>query len=275
MTIRSERLQRALLFAASRVVPAAWREEWLAEWLTELWYARDENPARAGGFCRGAVDDALWIRRNTPLPRGCGPLLIDARQDFPAPPPLAESRFPESPAACIALLGFFAAAAATLALCFRGTGSLPPGMERGFLLLLPVAFAILPVTTTFSLGEYPSNPHWPRRWIFLAAKLALIFAAIVFGVIDLSRIGSPWCTQAGFWGAFWGSHMAMRWAFADQRARCPVCLRRLANPVRMGNSSRILLEWNGTELLCPRGHGLLHVPERPAIWFTKQRWMRM
>jgi hypothetical protein len=33
------------------------------------------------------------------------------------------------------------------------------------------------------------------------------------------------------------------------------------------------LEWNGTELMCLKGHGLLHVPDSPAIWFSKQRWL--
>jgi hypothetical protein len=273
MTIRSERLQRALLVAASRLVPAARREEWLAEWLTELWYARDESPAHAGGFCAGAFRDALWIRRNAPLPRASGPLLIDARSDFPAPPPPAESRFPESPVTCLALLGFFAAVAGTLAL-YRYGPPLPPGAGRGFLILFSASFAILRGTTTLSLGEYPSNRHWLRRWVFFVAKLTLIVSSAVLSAIAVSSLGERWL-GAGIWGVFWGTHMSVRWAFADQRARCPVCLRRLANPVRMGNSSRILLEWNGTELLCPRGHGLLHVPERPAIWFDKQRWLQM
>jgi hypothetical protein len=93
---------------------------------------------------------------------------------------------------------------------------------------------------------------------------------------DGSRIPrSPWWLQAGIWITFWASYLSTRWALADQRARCPVCLRRLAHPVRMGNASRILLEWNGTELICTRGHGLLHVPDSPAIWFSKQRWLRM
>ncbi len=49
----------------------------------------------------------------------------------------------------------------------------------------------------------------------------------------------------------------------------------LANPVRIGESSRILLEWHGTELMCLRGHGLLYVPEWPAIWSARQSWMAL
>ena len=47
----------------------------------------------------------------------------------------------------------------------------------------------------------------------------------------------------------------------------------LANPVRIGESSRILLAWHGTELMCLRGHGMLYVPEWPAIWSRRQRWL--
>ena len=71
------------------------------------------------------------------------------------------------------------------------------------------------------------------------------------------------------------SFLAARWIIADQRNRCPVCLRLLAHPVRIGESSRILLEWHGTELMCDRGHGLLYVPEWPAIWSARQRWMQL
>jgi hypothetical protein len=33
-----------------------------------------------------------------------------------------------------------------------------------------------------------------------------------------------------------------------------------------------VLEWNCTELMCLRGHGLLYVPESPTSWFRAQRW---
>ncbi len=37
--------------------------------------------------------------------------------------------------------------------------------------------------------------------------------------------------------------------------------------------SRTFLAWNGTELICVGGHGLLHVPEMPTSWFSTQRWL--
>ena len=54
-----------------------------------------------------------------------------------------------------------------------------------------------------------------------------------------------------------------RWALADQRQRCPVCLRRVTHPARVGLASRTFLGWNGTEMMCMGGHTLLHVPSLP------------
>jgi hypothetical protein len=137
--------------------------------------------------------------------------------------------------------------------------------------LLLMGALLVPVTTFFSLGDYPSRRSGPRRWMFLAAKIALILPTTLFGALDLASIGPHFLPFVAQFLLFsWV--FALRWALTDQRRRCPVCLRLLANPVRIGQSSRMLLEWHGTELMCLRGHGLLHVPDRPAIWFTHQRW---
>jgi hypothetical protein len=114
----------------------------------------------------------------------------------------------------------------------------------------------------------------PRRGLFLAAKALLVLPIVMFGSLDLATVVSS-LTPIYVDLAFFGSMFALRWINADQRKRCPVCLRLLANPVRIGESSRILLEWHGTELMCLRGHGLLYVPEWPAIWSGRQRWMNL
>jgi hypothetical protein len=114
----------------------------------------------------------------------------------------------------------------------------------------------------------------PRRGIFLAAKTLLVLPIVMFGSLDLTSLGRS-VSPLYFDALLFGSLFAMRWINADQRKRCPVCLRLLANPVRIGESSRILLEWHGTELMCLRGHGLLYVPEWPAIWSGRQRWMHL
>jgi hypothetical protein len=68
---------------------------------------------------------------------------------------------------------------------------------------------------------------------------------------------------------------ALRWVVMDQRRRCPVCLRLLTNPVRIGSASQTFLEWYGTESTCSRGHGLLHVPEISASYNSTEQWLRL
>jgi hypothetical protein len=48
----------------------------------------------------------------------------------------------------------------------------------------------------------------------------------------------------------------------------------LTNPTSIGEPSRTLLEWYGTELICGRGHGLLHVPEIRNS-YSEQRWLHL
>ena len=59
----------------------------------------------------------------------------------------------------------------------------------------------------------------------------------------------------------------------QQRQRCPVCLRRVTHPARVGLASRTFLGWNGTEMVCLGGHTLLHVPSLPTSWFGAPRWL--
>jgi hypothetical protein len=63
------------------------------------------------------------------------------------------------------------------------------------------------------------------------------------------------------------------WGLADQHHRCPVCLRRLVMPVRIGSWSSVF-EPVSTEWLCDTGHGLLSMSEtetgRPDCWTTLQ-----
>jgi hypothetical protein len=71
----------------------------------------------------------------------------------------------------------------------------------------------------------------------------------------------------------WGCAFAFRWVLRDQRKRCPVCLRLLTNPVRVGQRAGWFLEWNCTELMCLRGHGMLYIPENPTSWFGAPLWL--
>jgi hypothetical protein len=152
-----------------------------------------------------------------------------------------------------------------------------------FLFTLLLACLALPATTPLPLGEYPRERNHPpsgtrcRRWFFLAAKLSLIFPVVYFSSLDLAYAGLPVDSPAAQYTqlvtSFFGFLFALRWALQDQRRRCPVCLRLLTNPARVGQASQNFLAWNGTELICSVGHGLLHIPELPTSWFSTQRWL--
>jgi hypothetical protein len=67
--------------------------------------------------------------------------------------------------------------------------------------------------------------------------------------------------------------IGIRWALIDQEKRCRTCLRLLSNPTRIGPPSRNLLDWNGTELVCAGGHGLLRIPEMEGSWCWYDAWI--
>ncbi len=241
-------LDRGMLATAARLVPRDERSEWLAEWSAELWYLRHSEGPPCGPvrFCLGAFRDAASIR----LPR-----------------PGHRAELFRSPVACLSVLATLACAAFLLSMESAAVKELigrQPLAMNGFMLVL--AMAILPVAASLSV---PSKPL--RGWLLLAAKLTLITPAVFFGVFDLAPlIGAvqPHATLIGYVFAF-------RWALNDQRRRCPECLRLCGNPVRIGHPSYVLLDWYGTEFICPEGHGLLHVPQLSKASFSPQRWLRL
>jgi hypothetical protein len=140
-----------------------------------------------------------------------------------------------------------------------------------FVFLTLVACALLPVATSWSLGELPAQANRHRG--FFLMKLSLILVIAYCGAAHLS------CVKTGQTGSPFLLHvylpiyiLALRWVIHDQRRRCPVCLRLLGNAASIGESSRIFLDRNITELVCARGHGLMHIPETPTSWFAVQRW---
>jgi hypothetical protein len=137
--------------------------------------------------------------------------------------------------------------------------------------MLLVAVLILPATISLHLGDYPVSRYAPplkirlRRWVFLPLKLALLTIIVFFGIHDLAALTG---TNIQPHGLLVGYVLAFRWALSDQRKRCPVCLRLVTSPTRIGSSSQMFLDWYGTELVCPRGHGLLQIPEIRVSYST-------
>lgn len=150
-----------------------------------------------------------------------------------------------------------------------------------FLFTAILALLALPATTSLRLGEYGSayaghhSGKRMRRWLFLGAKFSLALALIFFITLDLDCLLTRMHGGAAGLFSFPACLAAFRWILRDQRQRCPVCLRLLRNPARVGQPSRVFLAWNGTEMMCADGHGLLHVPELPTSWFSTQRWLSL
>jgi hypothetical protein len=147
------------------------------------------------------------------------------------------------------------------------------GVAWAVLMCFTFACVMLRAMISHPPGGHPRKIG-PRRGLFLAAKTLLILPIVIFGSLDLGSFGKS-ISPIFIHFAFMCSLIAARWILADQRKRCPVCLGLLANPVRIGESSHILLEWHGTELMCLRGHGMLYVPEWPPIWTGRQRWLEL
>lgn len=251
------RVCHAILLAAALLVPGAEREEWLTEWTSELWYLRRDGGASTAKFCFGSFRDAWWLRRNRVSAECKGRPWL------------------RSPGRCIAVLLALAFVACSIAgfMPFRS-----PYYEGDFLFgqlfVLGMALLLLQIGAPFAWTEYAfATGGRTRWWIFFGLKAVLILTIVFFGTLDLGRIVAPagllpHATLIGYVSGF-------RWVLRDQHRRCPVCLRLLTNPVRIGEASHMLLDWYGTELICAKGHGLLHVPEIPTSSYSGQRWQRL
>lgn len=158
------------------------------------------------------------------------------------------------------------------------------GGPRGvFLFAIFLACLSLPATTSLPLGEYPRNAsEMPlatrlRRWSFLAGKFALLLPMVYFISLDLAHLRASFDPDLSVYiqlaSSFSLCLVGLRWTLRDQRKRCPLCLGKLTHEARVGEPSRNFLGWNGVELICVEGHGLLHVPEIQTSWFSTQRWL--
>jgi hypothetical protein len=257
-------LQHAILRVAALLAPVDRRAEWLDEWHSELWYI---DPRGATLFCMGAFPDALWLRRNN--------LSRIKRTGVRL----------ESPLSCLALLASLATVSILIAMTVR-VPDLPPGpfppqraSDLAGACSMMLLFSALLLPGTLRVWRAPANRHpmsWPsrlRRGLFLALKIALLQPMMLCGfIVELMMGQLGGFASLGFDAAV---ILALRWIIMDQQRRCPVCLRLLTAPVRIGTPSRTFLEWYGTESTCSRGHGLLHISEMSSGYSEKPQWLRL
>lgn len=264
--MNGRKLPSTILRAASLITPRHARAEWLKEWCSELWYAPQ---GAALLFCMGAFRDALWVRCNT-------------AKSGKHSPSQATRHFQESPLWCLAVLAVMAAASLFLAVHLTTieaavasfdlrTRDLPGiclGMFFFSSLLLPPAAAVALVQT-----DHPSLSWLSRlrRCIFLILKIALV-QPIMVGAFVLTVSIQPVAPLAPA-GFIMASVFAFRWILADQQQRCPVCLRLLEEPVRVGTPSKTFLEWYRAESMCVQGHGLLLVSEISTTYAHRAQWL--
>ncbi len=131
------------------------------------------------------------------------------------------------------------------------------------------------------VGEAPLT-RWQRFrwWAFFAAKCSLMLAAMFLAASALADFLSmyltgsmyPMADELAVWLFLILSIVGLSWAIHDQQKRCRVCLRRLGMAVEIGRPGCVLLNWAGTELVCPEGHGVLYLPESQANWLERDRW---
>jgi hypothetical protein len=260
--MKREWLQYTILRGAALLAPADQRSEWLQEWRSELWYV----PRReATLFCLGAFRDALWLRRNNMSP------VKRTRMHL------------ESPLSCLAFLATLGAVGIFIAVCLSGplkqislySDLRARDLPAGCMAMLTFSCLLLP--GTLAVWRTPANrlpTPWQsklRRGIFLALKIALVQPIMLCGLMFWILI-APVAIFAPL-GMCATLIAALRWVITDQQRRCPVCLRLLTKPVRIGTPSKTFLEWYGAESTCSRGHGLLHVSEISGSYSRKAQWL--
>jgi hypothetical protein len=262
--MKSQWLPYAILRTASLLAPGDQRAEWLDGWHSELWYIPRRGATR---FCLGAFPDALWLRRNNLSPVKQTGIRL------------------ESPLACLAFLATLAAVSLLIAVRLPAPDTMTRSPHLGFLNLLEGCIAMLMMSVlilpAIRLAMGPSADRCPMPWrsklrrgIFLALKIALVQPVMLWGFFVMVWIGpvAPVAPQLAI-SVYW--FLAFRWVLIDQQRRCPVCLRLLTDPIRIGSASRTFLEWYGAESTCSRGHGLLHISETPASYSAKPEWLRL
>jgi len=257
------RFDRALLCAVQIIVPIDARSEWLRTWHAEIWHMRHLKSHRLNGLSVGLTCDALWLRTDSWRRAYTGTVSL-----------------------CLATLAFLCVVATLIMVILTGSW---PGAAIYLGIRLPHFIAGSPLLVVVVYAEFTmSNPRhtehgsaskfrfWFKRKLFLFAKTALLLllgfllSADLFQTLHASFPITSDLMQIFVFVVL--SLLGLRWSFLDQQTRCKQCLRALTTPARVGRPSHNLLEWNGTELLCPDGHGHLSVPEMETSWCQSSRW---
>ena len=265
---------RNLLRIVKRVVPSTEREEWSRNWQAELWHMHHRDRNRRShtlgvslgvtiDFSIGLTRDALWLRTDT------------WRRSFSGTASL-----------CLATLLGLCLLSTLIALALSGSWhSLSPYLNNQFnqsLFATPLVLFVAFATSSRShIEESPASKTlcWIKRQLFFMAKMSQVLFLAFLLSSDISQpIHTPFPNTADFFQLLCFVIfvlVGLRWALRDQEERCKECLHSLTTPARVGRPSHNLLEWNGTELNCKQGHGLLSVPEIETSWCQSSQWVNL
>ncbi len=254
-----------LVQMVGRLVPYAERTEWWRSWHAELWHAhhhrRYRNTFTIADLLIGVAADALWIRAES-----------------------WKRRLRGTASLCLmTLLSSSMLALMIGAVMSAGWKHLEGYIGRhlscslvGSVLVVFVAFATSPPKPQDRSSSHTVNVLLTRR-LFFGFKVLLVLLLAFLLSVDLSiTLHRELPNTADLFQVLDFVVLALvglRWALQDQELRCKRCLRVLNTPARVGRPSRNLLEWNGTELRCEWGHGLLSVPEMETSWGGSSRWI--
>ena len=257
MTLSARWLEDRALQAGRLLVPADLRAEWLRSWQAELWYERRRG---RNDLSLGLLRDALWLRFDRWRQALMGTALL-----------------------CLLLLLVLAGAAALPVTAFVLEGSLPRNLPIQLLPRFAIASGLtlfVSYATSFATVSESHSGHG-RRWLrtstFHTAKVLLLLLAAALLSTDvclpLEMYASFAAMPLELLAFVFLTLLGLRWNFLDSQARCKQCLRCLAPPQRVGRPSWNFLDYNGTELACLDGHGLLTVPELETSWCRSSAWV--
>jgi hypothetical protein len=272
---------RALIRAASWIVPARARTAWLANRYAELfdwWYLVERGePVGHGGaeLCRLAWADALNERFGG----------VDLRHHLRAPMVV-----PIAAAASLLVLALvshgFSVTRQVLEIARDMHVNPRPGQydgrgDRLMVYAFPLALALTTALTVFAIGCVSLRGRGWRYWAFLALKA---ISVVTIGPLMWIEVGTmarhlftamPGRGLAGLASVILlivAMGRAMIWCVADQRRRCRTCLRRMVLPVSVGSWAS-QFEPSATEMLCEQGHGALALSD--AETNVQDRWTRL
>lgn len=263
-------------------IPRDERAEWIRTWSSELWYVDQEScdPAETWRFMSGVLRDALEARASV--------ISIAGREHT------------DSPFCCIGKL------LVLLILAYLGSSISPlfshiqssvlsanteyywlhswGGVSRSPLAPIDQQVVIFKLTLLFSCVTLPALTSWRLNkgtgkltaFFFLLVKLLLIIPAVFLAIFAISSLfAAPLNLFIQIELTIAGFLLAIKWAFDDQKKRCPKCLCALRHPVRIGQPGWACLDWNLIEYICPSGHGMLYLTDESADGSSEGSWLTL